>query len=319
MKPNRLLEIVATPVGRTVTALVGLGLVVALLHHTGIEKVMAALGRAAPIFPIIIILEVFILFCSMCALRLLYLEDRDKLPIKALIRAGLVGYTLMGLVPAGRTAAESARAALLARYSSGARAMVAATQLQGIALIANCAISFFCLLAMFYVLGFSLPTFFVLANFVITGIVGIGLLFAGRKAGIGTWLGKRFKSANKVGTEFDQMFSATDLTLVPFGPFAWEFLGRITQVVQNGFMVVAVGGALGLIPALCSESLHLVGAAAGDLIPAQLGATEVNYQLSAHALSLAPADAMSIALIAHLAQIFLVVVGLIVPLVWRPE
>ena len=84
------------------------------------------------------------------------------------------------------------------------------------------------------------------------------------------------------------------------------------QVLQSGVLVVAVGGMFGLLPALCSEALHLVGAAVGDLIPAQLGATEINYQLSAGALSLRPVDALSIALLAHLSQLVWVTIGLVI-------
>src|SRR4051812_41741217 len=102
MKKNCILEIALTPVGRGVTALIGLVIVTLLLYHTGWENVLSTLSQAASFFPIIILFEVIILCCTMCALRLLYAEDREKLPLKALIRAGLVGYSLMGLIPAGR-------------------------------------------------------------------------------------------------------------------------------------------------------------------------------------------------------------------------
>jgi hypothetical protein len=88
------------------------------------------------------------------------------------------------------------------------------------------------------------------------------------------------------------------------------------QVVQNGVLLLAVHAQVGLQPALCSEALHLVGAAVGDLIPGQLGATELNYQLSAHILGVRPAEAVAIAILAHIAQLLWVVVGLLVAAFW---
>lgn len=305
------------PIGKSIAALVGLVLVYSVLQHAGFDAVIGALKRAAPVFPIVLFLELAILACTMCGLRLLYLEDRHRIPLKELIRAGFIGYALMGLVPAGRTVAESARAALLAKYSTAARAAVAATQLQGVALLANAVISLFAAIATWIALDTrwpTLPAWMIFCNFVIATALGFGILFAGSRSGVGAWLGKRISWIRRFGQDFDREFSNTKL--VPIGPFLWEFFGRVLQVLQNAVLVVAVGGAFGLISALCSEGLHLVGAALGDLIPGQLGATEASYQLSAHALSLSPADAVCIALLAHVAQLIWVSVSLVVPLVW---
>jgi hypothetical protein len=65
-----------------------------------------------------------------------------------------------------------------------------------------------------------------------------------------------------------------------------------------------------------TEGVHLVGAAVGDLMPSQLGTTEANFTLAAAALALPAASAVSIALLAHLAQILWVLVGAVVPVVW---
>ena len=250
----------------------------------------------------------------MSALRSLYGEDRHKIPFKVWVRAGLVGYAVMGLVPAGRTVAESTRAALLAKYTSGVEATVAAARMQAVVLLGNAAISLFAAWAIFYVMGFSLPLWLILANLAVTFVLGLGILLVGKNSRIGAWIGGKIHAVRGSGSEFDKNFS--EKNLIPLRALAFEFLGRVIQVIQNGIMVFAVGGKLGVIPALGSEAIHLVGAAVGDLFPAQLGFTEANYQLSARALSLAPADALSIALLAHLTQIFWIAVGLGVTAFW---
>jgi hypothetical protein len=310
MKPGRL------KVGRLAAAAVGLGAVVLLLRHAGPHAVASTLVRAAPLFPFVLLCELLTLFCTMRALRTLYKADGCSVPRADIARAGLVGFAVMGLVPAGRTAAESTRAAMLSRYSTPARASVAAARMQAIALLANAAISVPSMLAVLWVLGVSVPAALVGLNFLCTFVVGLSILLAGRRSRLGTWLGRKFARIGDHGEAFDRHFASKPL--VPWRALGWETLGRTVQVVQNGAMVVAVGGALGVLPAFCSEALHLAGAMVGDLIPAQLGATELNYRLSAQALSLGPADALSIALLAHLSQLFWVAVGSVVPALWPP-
>jgi hypothetical protein len=91
----------------------------------------------------------------------------------------------------------------------------------------------------------------------------------------------------------------------------------VLQVVQNGVLVVAVGGPISVLAALCSEGIHLVGASVGDLIPGQIGATEGSYTLFAKVLGMVPADAVTIAMVAHLAQLTWVVIGLVATALWR--
>jgi hypothetical protein len=299
--------------GRIAASVAGLCAVYFLLRHAGFREVLDTLARGAPLFPLVLVLEAGILACSMCALRLLYGDDRHRLPLGGLVRAGLIGYAVMGLLPAGRTFAESARAALLSRYSTNARAWVAAVRLQGVSLLANAAISVLAFAALYHVTGPSVPAFLVAGNMAVTAALGGAILFAGRRSKLGALLGKLVPRVDDFGREFDSHFA--EKTSFPFRPFCFEFGGRALQVVQNGVLIVAVGGAFGVLHALCGEGLHLAGAAMGDLIPAQLGATEANFELSARVLSLKSSDALSIALLAHLAQLFWVSAGLLLEVV----
>lgn len=317
MLAKSLVKIAQSRSGRLLAALLGASAIYFFLRHAGFREVGLTLSRAAPIFPVLIILEVLILACSTRALRSLYGHEGAGIPLGAWIRAALVGYAVMGLVPAGRTIAESTRAAILAKSSNGVIAAVAAARMQALVLLANAAISFFAAIATYWVVGFELPTYLVLGNFLITLALGLGILIAGKKSNVGQWVGDRIKPGSTSGAKFDENFAGQKL--IPGKALGFEFLGRIVQVLQNGVFVFAVGGKFGVIPAFCSEAIHLVGAAVGDLFPAQLGFTEANYQLSAHALALTPSNALSIALLAHLAQLFWMSVGIGVTAFWNSE
>ena len=282
-------------------ALVGFGLIGAILERAGWGNVGAAIARAAHLFPLVLLLEGAILACSVCALRLLYGEDRHRLPAGALVRAGLIGYAVTGFLPAGRAVGESARAVCLTRYASAPRAWAAAVSLQGISLVANAAVSVLAGLALLAVTGASLMTLLVAANGIGAAALGMGIILAGRRSRAGTRLGRWLPRAQAFGHAFDAHLQGE--RLLPPGPLLWECGGRMIQVIQYGVLVLAAGGALGLLPALCAEGLHLIGAAVGDLIPAQLGATEAGFALWARVLSLTPSDAVSIALLAHLARL----------------
>ncbi len=294
---QKILNTVRSPVGRLAGSFVGVGAVCALFVHAGVQSVFSILVKTAPFFPWILICEAGVLACSMRALRTLYGKDRNSIPTEEWFRVGLIGYSLNAVVPAGRAVAEATRAALLAPYTSKSRATFAAIHSQATALLANAMISLLATFSLYRVVGFSVPTLAIAGNFAVTAIGGVGILLASRK----------------FSRRGEELLLKGDLVTA----FGWEFLGRLTQVLQNGILVAAVGGSFGLLPAFCSEALHLVGATAGELIPAQLGATELSYQLSAKALGVHPVDALSIALLAHTAQLIWVGVGVLTPILWR--
>lgn len=301
---------------RVFAALIGLVAVSILLRNAGVDSVLETLWNAVLYFPWVVLLEGAILACSTLSLWTLYRDDRHRIPVSTLIRAGLVGYSVMGLVPAGRTMAESTRAVMLSRHVGAPRAAAAAAQMQGIVLLGNAGICVPVLMAMLLMAGISIPTGLLAGNLLVTGTLGMGIFLLARHSRVGEWLGRWIPGIREFGEKLDAHLCSGDL--LPRSALAWELCGRLLQVFQNGILVVAVGGRAGALPALCSEAIHLVGAAAGDLIPGQLGATEINYRLSAGVLRLQPVDALSIALLAHLAQLVWVVVGLLVSLVSRP-
>jgi Lysylphosphatidylglycerol synthase TM region len=311
---SRLKQLIQSRVGRLIVAAAGLSAVLLLIRHSGTTAVWSALSRAAYAVPLLLLLEIGVCGCDMAALRLLYGEERKKIPLSVLIRAALIGYPVMCLVPIGRSVAEVARAALLARHTSVARAAAAATRLQGLLLFANAAISFPCAAVALWVLGPSWLPAAIAGNGLLCAVLGFAVVLAGRRSRIGAWIARRSKRATHFGSAFDDHLR--NATPVPPAALALTCGTRVFQVIQHMIMVVAVGGKLSVINGMLAEAVHLVGSAMGDLIPAQLGATEANFTFAAKVLALAPGDAMAIALLLHVVQMFWTGVGSLVPLVW---
>jgi hypothetical protein len=166
-------------------------------------------------------------------------------------------------------------------------------------------------------LGPGLLPLIIAGNGVLSILLGGGALLLDRRGTLGALVGRHLPGLQGFGRDLDAHLGEAGF---PSGSLGWELLSRAAQVTQNGILVAAVGGAVGLAPALCAEGIHLVGATVGDLIPQQLGATDVNFNLSASALGLSPGDAVAIALLAHLSQLIWVAVGALVPVVWpRPR
>jgi hypothetical protein len=220
----------------------------------------------------------------------------------------------MGLVPAGRAVAEVTRASLLTRWVGAARAAAAAARIQVATLIANGIISIAAVVAV--VVSASAPAWLPLAiagNGAVTLALGASVLLAARRRP-GAWLGRVVPRAQGFGADLDDVLQAEPA--LPAGAIGWELLGRFFQVAQNAVFLACVGGEPTLSRALTSEGIHLVGAALGELIPGQLGATEGNYTLAAGALALPVASAVAIALLAHISQLVWVLAGSLVSVTW---
>ncbi len=254
--------------------------------------------------------------CQLRGLRTLYGPMGRQVPTRALIRAGLIGYALSGIIPGGSAVAEATRGTLLARHVGAGRAGAAGARMQAVSLVANGIISVPCAIAAATVVGASWLPLAIAINASACFAIGLGLLAVAKRGRVGAWLGRKFKRAHEFGAELDAAIAGEPI--IPMRAIAWETLGRCTQLVQNAVLVMCVGGGLGVVNALTSEGIHLVAAMVGYVVPANLGATEGNYTLAADSLGLSTASSVSIALLAHLAQLVWVVVGLVLFLV-RPN
>lgn len=295
----------------------GMAAIVYVVNDAGPEHVWATLVGAGVFVPLIVALEAGFMSMDVLSLRALIGAPARDVPLRVWVRSGLMAYSIMILFPGGRAAGEVVRAAQLAPYTGGARAAAYGTRLQAATMLGNTFISVPCAAACFWAGGAdgALP-WLVLGNGLVTLAIGGGILLLSRRSKIGGWLGTKFKALQTHGSTFDEALR-TDTSFGP--PLVYSALGRVLQAVQYGIMLLAVGGSLGIVSALISQGIHLVGAGAGDLVPNQAGITEGAYWMFAEALGLAedPAAAVGIALIARFCQYVLAGVGLIVGAVWR--
>jgi hypothetical protein len=253
------------------------------------------------------------------ALRSFLGERGASVPLFVWVRTAMVAYGVMILLPAGRAGGEVARAAGLAPYVGASHAAALATRLQAATLIGNTLISLPAWIAVGLAVNFGIPlAWMVLANGVVTGVVGVVIIVASKRSSIGGWLGKHVRALSAHGEDFDE---ALRDEVSWTRPIMATFLGRMFQAVQYGVILLAVGGVLTPISALVAQGIHLVGAGLGDMVPNQVGITEGAYRLFAPALGLqgSPARAIGIALVARLCQFFLAGTSLAVSSLWHPK
>jgi hypothetical protein len=95
---------------------------------------------------------------------------------------------------------------------------------------------------------------------------------------------------------------------------AFAVVGRLFQTVQYGVALHAVGGHATVTTAFATQGAHLVGAALGGFVPGQIGVAEGTYQAFATTLGLGaePARALTIALVARVAQVGLAVACIVI-------
>ena len=295
----------------------GLAAIVYVVNDAGPAHVWATLVGAGVFVPVIVLLEAAFMSMDVLSLRSLIGAPARDVPLAVWVRSGLMAYAIMVLFPGGRAAGEVVRATQLAPYTGGAKAAAYGTRLQAATMLGNTFILIPAVIACFWASdGEGALPWLVLGNGLVTAAIGGGILFMSRRSKVGGWVGQKFSALASHGASFDE--ALRDET--PFGPaLLFSSLGRAFQTVQYGILLLAVGGSLGVVSALISQGIHLVGAGAGDLVPNQAGITEGAYWMFAEALGLSadPAAAVGIALIARFCQYILAGVGLLVGALWR--
>ena len=299
---------------------VGVGAVAGLIHETGPARVWAVLKGSGPYLPLIVLLEAVWFSSDTFAVRSMLGRHGKDAPAKLYVRSGLLAYSIMVLLPAGRASGEVARAAILGPAVGSARAGAAAARINGVTLLANGLISLPCFVAVGLVVGFSNTlSLAVLGNAAVTGFLGIGILAVTRRAKVGGFLAKRFRGMVHWGPAFDE--ALREMPAIPYGAIAICFAGRLLQMVQYALILFAVGGSLNWSSGFVTQGIHLVGAALGDMVPNQVGFNEGAYRVFAEALGLGhdPARAVSIALVGRLAQFIVAGICFGISAAWKKQ
>ncbi len=299
-------ELLAQPLARLACAVLGVALLTVVVWAAGARAVLNGLGVSIHALPEVAALEAAMLACSTLALRALYGDEAARVSPRQWLMAGAVGFAVGAVLPIGRATAEATRAVLLRKNVGGARAAVAAVQMQGVALIANALLSLVAFSAALAVLGLGGISTLILLNGLLAATLGSSILIVRQSGRPGRLLGALAKRGRKFGLEFDAAAGASRRSL--FHALAWESAARGLQAFQCAVALAAVGRPSGLVRTLVARGMLLVGGALGDFIPAQLGATEATLVVGAAALGLTAASAAALALLLHGAQLVLALV-----------
>lgn len=285
---------------RGLAVLVSLSLFVAVVRYAGLGPMGQALWQVAGWLPLLMLLELTIIAFNALALRSLYRAAGADAPNRPFWRAVYLGNTFAVVLPAGRLMTETWKAVRLARYVTGPVSAAGAVGCQAAVLIGNAVIAALSLLGVALRCGMTWPTLAV-ALFSI-GMIGMGgSVFLLGRARLGRWLGTRMAMVQGHGSAFDEAFLKSSRALGPATFF--ESCARLCQLAQVALLLYAGGHAMGAIGTLATYGLLLVGSALGDMLPAQLGATDVMLTMAGRHVGLAAAQALAMTTCLHGAQI----------------
>lgn len=292
-------------VGRVALACVGLGLIAYFVRGAGPDCVAEVLLRAGPWVPLIVLLEVAQPTTDVIALRYLLGKDAAKVPLGTWLQSSVIAYAMMSLVPAGRVAGEVTRAALLSANVGAVRAASASTRMQSAYMFANGVLSgAACAVAAAWLGTSSVLTLLLAGNTLMMFVLSSALLAILWNGRVGQWLDTLRRRFVKV-SEAPPVLETAEERKVPWQSAIVASIGRASQTLQYGVILHAVGGVASVHGAFIAHGIHLVGATAGDMIPNQLGVIDGVYKSFAGALGFAgePAQALSIAFVAHIVQL----------------
>jgi hypothetical protein len=279
----------------------GIALVAWFVHDAGTQSVLAVMDRAIRWLPVIVLLEAVILVTDFWASRALVGGARTRVAPALWLRATTLAYASSILLPAGRAAGEATRAATLSPALGWGHASAVCTRLQAAVLFAN-AIASTTIALTIATLGppaARVLPWALLGNALVCALIGTALVLLLRDARFQAWLRRRFPRF--VRSHAPEPFTPER---APLGlAVILALFQHVAQTTQYGVVAHAVGGAVSSRVAMAAQGIHLVGAAAGDAVPNQMGATEGAYRLFSSALGMDAPQALSIALVVRVAQL----------------
>lgn len=293
-------------------AAIGAAVVVLLVLRAGPGSMAAAVVKIGVWIPALLLLEVVSVVLNAAGLASLYRAGGSPPLGSELWRVSFQAQLFAVAAPAGRSVAEAFRAQQLSARAGRARAAAAAAWMIAIVLLANALIAIPTALAVASIDGATWPTFAVAAFCVVAFAIGGALVVAGR-ARVGRWLGRRLRIAREAGPAFDAAFRAEGRGVRR--ALLLEVGARCMLVCEVLLLRHAVGASADLMHGLATTGVVLAGAAAGDFIPGQLGATDAPVSLAGGSLGLRGGLAIALTLGLHAVQLCVGLAGaFVVPL-----
>ncbi|UJR79076.1 Hypothetical protein I5071_11090 [Sandaracinus amylolyticus] len=300
---------------RVAVALVGFGLLAWTVYDAGAERIVEILPHAAAWLPLALLLEALRIATDAYATRLVLGERGRVIPFSRLYFVQLAAQGVMGVVPAGRSASEAAKATLLSAWIPPQVAIAMGTTNQANVLISSAAFSVFCIPGALATSGDTGLAWAIFAHFVVLMAAGVGMRVAATHPEIERILARRWPKLGERARLFHE--ASRDVPVVALGPVTMMFMGRAIQMVQYAVLAHAVGLDVSVLGALAVQGVNLVAAALGVFVPGQVGTAELVFRMSAEALGTTPAAAVSLALLARVPQLTFIAIGLTTLMLWR--
>ena len=110
----------------------GFGAVFWVVRQAGFDATFAVIARALPFLPCVILLEACRIGTEALAARELFGSLKASVPMGALVRAQLVGYSIGNVLPIGRMSAEASKASILKSHAGLPKTAAVATVAQAL-------------------------------------------------------------------------------------------------------------------------------------------------------------------------------------------
>jgi hypothetical protein len=286
-----------------------------LVRGVGVEKFTEVVTASAPWLPVLFALEAVRLGTEIVMTYTVARTVRESVPLWELFRIHLVAFGVSLALPAGRTTAEAARAAMLSPFIGAVDASAVAFCNQSMVLLGGALIALPCLACALWLTGLS-PLVATIFGFACVTSIAFALCQLGaRRTEVSGFVRRYVARVAPAATAFQN--ATRSLPLFPLGPVASTFASRVVQVVEYAVLLFALGRRHGAADSILAEGVNLVGGAVGDFIPGQVGATDSAFALAARSLGITAADGVAIAVMLHFVQVLWALIGLSAPLWWR--
>jgi hypothetical protein len=314
-RPKRLLILLL----RVGPPLAGAGVIGWLIRAAGAREVVEVLARSIAWLPAVVALEGARIASELMSTRALLGVERNRVGLACLARAQLIANALCTVLPAGRAASEAAKASLLSREITGAKAAVVAVESQTLSLAVN-AVTSIVVLGAVCAAGLAPKLAWALS---INALLCAGLAAAVALAVRSDALRRRLTRWRRIASPVKHFCAVLKhRPLTPFVPLTWCFAARAAQIALWATLLHAVGAELRPTTPFIAQGLSMVAATAGDLMPAQLGAHDGVFALAATDLGISLAAAVTAATVFHCVQLTWAALGALAALSlgnWRPR
>ncbi|HHH28310.1 MAG TPA: hypothetical protein ENK57_08195 [Polyangiaceae bacterium] len=291
-------------------AAVGLTAIGWLVSEIGVERLLTAARGLAPWLPVVFALEGARWLADAGATWRLYGARRRSGSPSRLVVASFAAYPVTLLFPAGRVAGEVLKAASMRHDVGLGRAAAAAVTMQALPLLAGAVVSLPCITVAWLSWGASWLTGAIALQAMTALALGGAVLWASSRPVVGR-LARRV--SEQLGAATDDVQRALTEEAVPMAPaFVLAVASRALLAAQIVLLAHAVGVSGGLSGGLLTVGLHFVGQAAGDLVPAQLGATDGALVLGSEALGASSAGLVAAGLSFHASQLLWAGIGAVI-------